>query len=136
MIQSAPPVGQFGAPSFPGFQINGGPDYVEDREKYISHVFDRLIPADDADLRKLNSNKEKYIYIYIIIIFFFLKIYIEMGIYNFSFYPIYGTHCSWNNQGGGVMAEPREVHGNLDSEIFTNIVQGLGTKKRADPRPL
>lgn len=31
------------------------------------------------------------------------------------------------------MTEPREVHGNLDSEVFTNVVQGLGAKKRANP---
>lgn len=31
------------------------------------------------------------------------------------------------------MTEPREVHGDLDTEVFTNVVQGLGAKERADP---
>lgn len=51
-------------------------------------------------------------------------------------YPVYDTHCSWNDQGGGVVAEPGEVHGDFHPEVFTNIVQRLGTEECADPAPL
>lgn len=51
-------------------------------------------------------------------------------------HPVYGTHCSWNDQSGGVVAEPGEIHGDLHSEVFTNVVQGLRAEERADPAPL
>lgn len=48
-------------------------------------------------------------------------------------YPVYDTYCSWNDQSGGVVAEPGKIHGNLHPEVFTNVVQGLRAEERADP---
>ena len=102
LVQRAPAEGQLGRVALPSLQVGGHPHDVEHREEHVADVLEGLVLAVAAELQEAESGR---------------------GLrWSGRAYPEEEADDGGDAQGGGVVAQPGEVHADFHAEVFGYFV--------------